>query len=92
MRRALPLVLLLLAAPLGAQQAQPPAPPEPEKKEERRPLNLRLDNPSSFATTSPASKDKPKDLPGLGDDARRLPEAPPGTQGSPFPKDTSPMK
>ena len=87
------LLFLAIALPAAAQQAQtPPAEPKkPEQKQpERRPLNLRLDNAGSFATTAP-EKEPAKDLPALGGNARTLPPAPAaGERGSPFPKDTNP--
>src|SRR6185436_16481003 len=63
------LLLLAVALPAWAQDAKtPPAEPrvEPSKEPERRPLNLRLDNPSSFATIAPAEKEQQKALPTLG--------------------------
>jgi len=90
MKRAL-LALMLVALPAAAQNS-PQKAPEPAPKE-RRPLNLRLDNPSSFATVAPPEKEEPKGLPTLGGDARKV-EAPrtAGTksEGGPFPKDTNP--
>ena len=86
------LLLLAAALPAWAQQAPtPPAEPKKEVKEtERRPLNLRLDNAGSFATTAP-EKEPEKDLPSLGQNARKLPPAPAaGERGSAFPKDTNP--
>ena len=82
------LLFLAIALPAAAQQTQPP-PAEQKKEPERRPLNLQLDNPSSFATVAPAEKE-PAKLPGLGDDARKLPSTPTGTksEGGPFPKST----
>jgi hypothetical protein len=88
------LLLLGIALPAWAQQPQTP-PAEPKKEaEQRRPLNLRLDNPSSFATIAPAEKEESKVLPTLGADARKPPpvvrEGMPRTEGGPFPKDTAP--
>jgi hypothetical protein len=86
------LLFLAIALPAAAQQTQAP-PVEPKKKEpERRPLNLRLDNPSSFATAAPEKE--PKDLPALGGDARKLERGgpQPGERGSPFPKDSNPAR
>jgi hypothetical protein len=92
--RALALLLLLVAGPIGAQQATPQPPAEPAQKEkERRPLNLRLDNPSSFATIAPAEKPPAKELPTLGGDARKIESTVPlgeRSEGGPFPKDTAP--
>jgi hypothetical protein len=96
--RFLGFLLLLAAGPVGAQQATPQPPAEPAQKEkERRPLNLRLDNPSSFATVAPAEQPPAKDLPALGDGARK-PAAPQegigiGRTDSPvYPKDTNPAR
>jgi hypothetical protein len=96
--RFLGLLLLLVAGPIGAQQATPQPPAEPAQKEkERRPLNLRLENPSSFATVAPAEKPPAKDLPALGGDSRK-PAAPQegigiGRTDSPvYPKDTNPTR
>jgi hypothetical protein len=92
-------ILLLLAAalPAWAEGHKPPAEPrlEPEKETGRRPLNLRLDNPSSFATVAPPEKDQPKGLPTLGGDARRIgTPAVAGTrsEGGPYPPDTNPNR
>jgi len=88
-------VTLPAALPTWAQQAQTP-PVEAKKEPERRSLNLRLDNPSSFATSAPEEKEQPKGLPALGGDARKV-EAPKRegaapTPGGPFPKDTNPTR
>ena len=94
--RFLGLLLLVVAAPIGAQQATPQPQAEPAQKE-RRPLNLRLENPSSFATVAPAEKPPAKDLPALGGDSRK-PAAPQegigiGRTDSPvYPKDTNPTR
>jgi len=81
-----------LAQPAKEKDKETPA-AEPGK--ERRSLNLRLDNPSSFATERP-EKPPAKGLPSLGDDARKVaPTAPePGTrsEGGPYPADTNPNK
>lgn len=69
------LLLLAVALPAWAQQAQTP-PAEPKNEPERRPLNLRLDNPSSFATIAPAEKEPQKPLPSLGGDARKIESGP----------------
>ena len=88
-------LLLAIALPAAAQQApaEPAKAPQPPAKEERRPLNLRLDNPSSFATVAPPEKEQQKGLPTLGGDARKI-ETPAvaGTrsEGGPYPKDTNP--
>jgi len=89
--RAFLLALAVLAAPALAQApAETPSPartPEAQKGE-RRTLDLRLDNPSSFATVAP---EPPKPLPTLGGDARPISSggvsAPPR---DPIPKDTNP--
>jgi hypothetical protein len=83
------LLLLALAAPAMAQQQEKP-PAEPAK--ERRPLNLRLDNPSSFATIAPAEKEPPKALPALGGDAKPVPQGKIRSDGSSgvYPKDSNP--
>ena len=86
------LLFLAISLPAAAQQTQAP-PAEPKKEPERRPLNLRLDNPSSFATVAPAEKSQEKALPTLGGDARKV-EAPRTaggrSEGGPYPKDTNP--
>ena len=90
--------LLLLGIALPALAQQPQTPPAEAKKEteQRRPLNLRLDNPSSFATTAPAEKEDSKVLPKLGADARKPPpvkrEGIERPEGGPFPKDTNPQR
>ena len=87
------ILLLAVALPAWAQQTQQTPPAEPKKEPERRPLNLRLDNPSSFATIAPAEKEQQKALPTLGGDARKLEPAPlVGTrsEGGPYPKDGAP--
>jgi hypothetical protein len=77
------------AQPANDKEAAPPA--EPAK--ERRPLNLRLDNPSSFATVNP-DKAPSKELPALGGDARKFEPKPlvEKPQGGPFPKDSNPQR
>jgi len=92
-KRALFLALTLIAAPAVAQapaEKSPPTTPE-QPKAERPALNLRLDNPSSFATSAP-DKEPAKGLPTLGGDARSL--NPPGLRvpTDPIPKDTNPMR
>jgi hypothetical protein len=98
MTRLLLLALALAAVPVSAQQApaQAPSPkPQAEPEKGRRPLNLQLDNPSSFATTVPGEKPT-KDLPALGGDARTF--TPPKREGmgptdtGTFPKDTNPTR
>ena len=87
------LLLLAIALPAAAQQTPPV---EPKKEPERRPLNLQLDNPSSFATIRPADKDAEKGLPALGGDARKpapvVREGIARPEGGPFPKDTNPNR
>ena len=93
MTRALLLAFALAAAPALAQQAPAPAPADPPKAPERRPLDLRLDNPSSFATVAPAEKPSRKDLPTLGGDARKFESsgmAGSKSDGGPYPKDMNP--
>jgi hypothetical protein len=89
MRRA-PLGLLLVCV-IGLAGAQT----TPEKPEERRPLNLKLDNPSSWATTAPEpEKERDQNLPTLGADARPVPQTvqktPEWGSNSPIPKDSNP--
>ena len=68
-----------------------------EKEPERRPLNLKLDNAGAWASAAPdPEQDKKGSLPGLGDDARPIPQAPPpkpewGKSG-PYPQDTNPLR
>ena len=76
--------LLLLAGTALAQDKEP----------ERRPLNLKLENPGAWATTAPdPEKDKKATLPSLGDDARPVPQAPPPKpewgKSSPYPQDST---
>ena len=89
MRRA-PFGLLLLCA-IGLAGAQTTT----EKPQERRPLNLKLDNPSSWATTAPEpEKEREQNLPTLGADARPVPQTvqktPEWGSNSPIPKDSNP--
>jgi hypothetical protein len=88
------LLLLLLGFSLdaAAQPAKPPA-PAPEKPavtqpaEARRPLILRLDEvdgPRMSFGRSSTETEKPRDLPSLGGDARKIDPA--QLNGSPFPK------
>jgi len=94
-------VLLLVACGLGlpvaAQDKAAPAQPPERSARDRPTLNLRLDNPSSWATVAPEPEKEPRQaLPGLGADARPLPQtpAPPvptsNSSSSPYPKDTAP--
>jgi hypothetical protein len=94
--RALLLAWILVAAPAAAQAPaeKPSEKPTEQPKAERPALNLRLDNPSSFATTASPEKPPAKGLPALGGDARRI-EPAPGVAGarsdsSVYPKDTNP--
>lgn len=92
MKRALFLALTLIAAPAVAQapaEKSPANPPEQPKAERPR-LNLRLDNPSSFATVAPAEKEQQKPLPTLGGDARTLNQPGMRVPSDPIPKDTNP--
>ena len=89
--RRLALFLAVAALPAFAQESKEtkPAP----QKEERRPLNLKLDNPGSWATVAPSSapKDPNSALPSLGDDARTMPtEIPRSSTKSPYPEDSNP--
>ena len=89
--RTLALLLACAALPAFAQETKDTKPAAP--KEERRPLNLKLDNPGSWATVAPstAPKDPKSDLPSLGEDARTMPaEIPRSTTKSPFPEDSNP--
>jgi hypothetical protein len=87
---------LLAAGAAWGQSSQEPAkeasPPERPAKE-RPPLNLKLDNPASFARGAGVENAPAKGLPTLGGDARRLEPAPISGQRSesgPYPKDTNP--
>jgi len=96
MKRVLLLAMTLVAAPAAAQSPaeKPPVPAPEQAKPERPALNLRLDNPSSYATTSSPEKEPAKGLPALGGDARPIAparrEGSGPTPGGPFPKDTNP--
>ena len=82
---------LLCAAGIAlAQEKKPAAMEEKPATEQRRPLNLRLDNPSQYVTEVPVEKNAtPGALPSLGADARTLPSGAPTTTSSrPYPKDT----
>jgi len=79
---------LLLLALVGTTFAQ-------EKEPERRPLNLKLDNPAAWATAAPdPEKDKKATLPSLGGEARQVPQepAPKPERQSPYPQDTNPLR
>ena len=87
------LALLLACAALPALAQEPKETKPAPRKEERRPLNLKLDNPGSWATVAPSSapKDPKSALPSLGDDARTMPaEVPRSTTKSPYPEDSNP--
>jgi len=90
------LLLAWAIASPAAAEAPKAAPAEaPERAAKDRPsLNLKLDNPSSWATVAPEpEKERGERLPGLGADARPHPQTPPPavpTSNSPFPKDTTP--
>jgi hypothetical protein len=87
--RKLALLLACAILPAAAQEAKEAKPaPQPE----RRPLNLKLDNPGSFATVAPRTeREEKQDLPGLGEDARPMPtQVPRSTTRSPFPDDSNP--
>ena len=84
MIRAL-LVALLVAGPAAAQEKDKPA--------ERPHLNLKLDNPSSFARTAPPEEKAEKGLPSLGANARKIePSGPSRTLpgNGPVPRDANP--
>jgi hypothetical protein len=92
MRTFAALALLAAAGPAAAQeQAAKPAP-----KEERRPLNLKLDQPARLyvrehATETPDGKAAAENLPSLGGGAATLekPAEPRArTRTSPYPMDT----
>ncbi|HYR33400.1 MAG TPA: hypothetical protein VEQ87_03825 [Burkholderiales bacterium] len=91
------LALLLLIA--GSAAAQAPAPAPEPKAAERRPLNLRLEEPVSsepritFGPRDGKPEQRPADtLPTLGGAPSRAYERPlnPDSPASPFPKDTNP--
>ena len=101
MTRALLVVLIVALLPAAAaaqpatKESAPPAKPPESPATDRPVLNLRLDNPASWATTAPnKDKDAPKGLPALGGDARVI--APPRREGggptpsTTFPKDSNP--
>ncbi len=84
-------LLLAVTASVAAQEppAKLPAPKPAAQPAENRPvLNLRLDNPSSFATIAPA--DKPAALPTLGGDARKIAPVPGSREATTIPKDSNP--
>ena len=82
------LAALLVLAFAGTALAQ-------DKEPERRPLNLKLDNPGAWATAAPdPEKDKKGSLPSLGGEARPVPQdpAPKPERQSPYPSDTNPLR
>ena len=88
--RALALLLACAVLSAAAQEAKET---KPAPRPERRPLNLKLDNPGSWATVAPtpAPKDPNSALPSLGEDARTMPaEVPRSSTKSPFPEDSNP--
>jgi hypothetical protein len=87
MKRGLALLLAITAS--AAAQEPPAKPPAPKPAAERPPLNLKLDNPSSFATIAPAEKKQPA-LPTLGGDARKIAPVPESREANTIPKDTNP--
>ena len=89
--RTVAFLVAFAALPAFAQESKEtkPAP----QKEERRPLNLKLDNPGSWATVAPQSepRDAKPGLPSLGEDARAMPtQVPRSETGSVYPKDSQP--
>ena len=94
MIRSLLLTAVLVVAPAAAQEASketpPPAKPPASPATDRPVLNLKLDNPSSFATIGPAEK-KPA-LPTLGGDARKIAPVPTSREATTIPKDTNPAR
>lgn len=83
--------LLCAAGTALAQDKKPAAGEEKPAPEQRRPLNLRLDNPSQYVTEEPVDKSGTPAgaLPSLGADARTLPSgAATSTSSRPYPKDT----
>ena len=92
--RTLALLLACAALPALAQESKETKETKPSARpEERRPLNLKLDNPGSWATVAPqpAPADAKPGLPALGEDARSMPtQIPRSTTKSPFPEDSNP--
>jgi hypothetical protein len=83
---------LLGAAPAAAQTREPaPAAQPPERAAAERPrLNLKLDNPGSWATVAPDAGKAGEALPSLGADARPQDRKPGASGRSPFPHDATP--
>ena len=83
-----------VAIPAVAQTTKDaPAEPPQRAATERPALDLRLDNPASWATVAPQRRKDPREvLPTLGADARPIvPERPtPGSASSTYPADTNP--
>jgi hypothetical protein len=92
MRTFVALVLIAAAGPAAAQEQAP----KPAAKEERRPLNLKLDQPARLyvrenAPETPDGKAAAENLPSLGSGAATLEkpaEARARTRGSPYPQDS----
>jgi len=86
------LAVLLCCAGAAFAQSKEPAAPQPPPRAERPSLNLRLENPASFANVVPEPKaESPATLPTLGADARTVPVEKPSprtnTPASPYPPD-----
>jgi hypothetical protein len=92
MRTLVALALLATAGPAAAEEQAP----KPAPKEERRPLNLKLDQPARFyvrenAPETPDGKAAAENLPSLGGGAATLekPAEPRArTRTSPYPQDS----
>ena len=86
------LAALILLAGATTVLAQTPESKPAVLPVERPALNLKLDNPSSFANMQPDAKAEPPSLPSLGGDARQVPKEKlqPHTPASPYPTDTAP--
>jgi len=85
-------VLLACASSAFAQTKEGETPQAPARSE-RPALNLKLDNPASFANMQPDTKAEASSLPTLGGDALQVPkEKPlqPQSPASPYPVDTAP--
>jgi hypothetical protein len=87
------LAVLLCCAGAAFAQTKEAETPQPPPRIERPNLNLRLDNPASFANVRPEPKEESSaTLPTLGADARAVPvEKPSRTHplASPYPPDTN---
>jgi hypothetical protein len=92
-RTLAPFALSLVTGIAAAQAPKPAAkdeqPVAPPAAPARAPLNLKLDNPSQYATQLPREKGA-EGLPTLGSDARPLPAPDPDSPRNPYPKDTTP--